>query len=148
MAHTFSMTHRVAFSDTDMAGIMHFANFFRYMEMTEHAFFRSLGLSVHMEIDGRFYGWPRVQVACDFKHPLKFEEEFEVTLIVREKRARSLRYAFEVTRQREDQRIEIARGSFTVVCVSMDAASGRMKAVTIPEVISSRIEAAPEASGR
>jgi YbgC/YbaW family acyl-CoA thioester hydrolase len=148
MAHTFSLTHRVAFSDTDMAGIMHFANFFRYMEMTEHAFFRSLGLSVHMEIDGRFYGWPRVQVSCDFKHPLKFEEEFEITLIVSEKRARSLRYTFEVSRQREDQRILVARGSFTVVCVSMDTESGQMRAVSIPEIISRRIEAAPVSSER
>jgi acyl-CoA thioester hydrolase len=148
MAHTFSMTHRVAFSDTDMAGIMHFANLFRYMEMTEHAFFRSLGLSVHMQIEGRFYGWPRVQVACDFKHPLKFEEEFKVTLIVREKRARSLRYTFEVTKQTDGKTIEVAQGSFTVVCVSMDASSGQMKAVAIPERISSCIEAAPSVSER
>ena len=39
----FTTTRRVEFGDTDMAGIMHFANFFRFMERTEHAFLRTLG---------------------------------------------------------------------------------------------------------
>jgi hypothetical protein len=46
MAHRFTCTERVQFSDTDMAGIVHFSNFFRYMERVEHAFFRSLGFSI------------------------------------------------------------------------------------------------------
>ena len=36
----------VEFSETDMAGIVHYSNFFRYMESAEHAFFRALGFSV------------------------------------------------------------------------------------------------------
>ena len=47
MPYEFKMTRLVEFAETDMAGIMHFANYFRYMEVVEHAFFRSLGLSVH-----------------------------------------------------------------------------------------------------
>src|SRR5260221_14772436 len=46
MPYEFKHTRRVEFSDTDMAGIMHFSNFFRFMEATETAFMRSLGLSV------------------------------------------------------------------------------------------------------
>ena len=42
----FTTTRRVEFGDTDMAGIMHFANFFRFMEAAEPDFLRSLGLSV------------------------------------------------------------------------------------------------------
>ena len=32
MPSPFTTTRRVEFGDTDMAGIMHFANFFRFME--------------------------------------------------------------------------------------------------------------------
>ena len=46
MLPEFSLTRRVQFSETDMAGIMHFSNFFKMMEEVEHAFFRSVGLSV------------------------------------------------------------------------------------------------------
>ena len=47
MACEFKLRRQVEFSDTDMAGIMHFSNFFRFMEAAEHAFFRSLGFSIH-----------------------------------------------------------------------------------------------------
>jgi len=32
-----------------MAGVVHFSNYFRWMEIVEHAFFRSLGLSVMID---------------------------------------------------------------------------------------------------
>ena len=47
MPYEFRCRQRVEFADTDMAGIVHFSNFFRYMERAEHEFLRSLGLSVH-----------------------------------------------------------------------------------------------------
>jgi acyl-CoA thioesterase FadM len=37
MPYEFKHIRRVEFSDTDMAGIMHFSNFFRFMESTETA---------------------------------------------------------------------------------------------------------------
>ena len=43
MPYEFKLTRRIEFAETDMAGIVHFSNFFRMMEATEHAFFRSLG---------------------------------------------------------------------------------------------------------
>ena len=72
MAWQFIFKKRVEFCETDMAGIVHFSNFFRYMEMAEHAFIRSLGYSVHTEIDGCRYGWPRVRAECDYRQPIRF----------------------------------------------------------------------------
>jgi acyl-CoA thioester hydrolase len=43
MAFEYKVRRRVEFSETDMAGIVHYSNFFRYMEAAEHEFFRSLG---------------------------------------------------------------------------------------------------------
>ena len=40
MPYEFKLTRQVEFSETDMAGIAHFTNFFRFMEAAEHAFFR------------------------------------------------------------------------------------------------------------
>ncbi len=139
MASEFRCLHRVQFADTDMAGIMHFANFFRYMEETEHAFFRSLGLSVHMEESGSLISWPRVHAECDYRAPLRFEEEFEVRLVVREKRDKALMFDFYF--HNPGSEMEYARGSVTAVCVAIDRAAGTMKAVSIPPSISQRIEA-------
>ena len=58
MTTEFSITRRVEFSETDLAGIMHFTNFYRWMEICEHEFLRSLGLSVDMEDENGRFGWP------------------------------------------------------------------------------------------
>ena len=60
-----------------MAGIVHFSNFFRYMESAEHAFFRSFGHSVTLNEMDEMMGLPRVQASCDYRHPLRFEDEME-----------------------------------------------------------------------
>jgi len=82
MSPAFTIRRRVQFSETDMAGIVHFSNFFRMMEEVEHAFFRSVGLSVSMQHDGMHVGWPRVSTSCDFFGPVKFEQEVELSLRV------------------------------------------------------------------
>src|SRR4249920_1485332 len=93
MACEFKIVRRVEFSETDMAGIVHYSNFFRYMESDEHAFFRSLGLSIANHEPGA-NGCPRVHADCDFRKPLRFEDTVEIELLVREKRERSLVYTF------------------------------------------------------
>src|ERR1041385_4891664 len=129
MAYEYKRVYRVEFADTDMAGIVHFANFFRYMEATEHAFIRSLGFSIHMQIGDHTYGWPRVRAVCEYRSPLRFEDEVEIHLQVREKKSKSLTYDF-VFRKLNGE--EVANGSLTVVCVTMDPQTGKMKATPIP----------------
>jgi YbgC/YbaW family acyl-CoA thioester hydrolase len=125
-----------------MAGIVHFSNFFRYMEAAEHAFFRSLGFSIHTS-DPERVGWPRVHAACDFRHPLRFEDSVEIRLLVREKREKSLVYSFIFRKLNETSPIEVARGTLKVVCVKREAAHGKMTSVAIPAEIAGKIEAAP-----
>lgn len=42
----FRYPRRVQFAETDLAGMVHFANFFRYMEEAEHALWRAAGMSI------------------------------------------------------------------------------------------------------
>ncbi len=80
MASSFRMSRRVEFCETDMAGIVHFSNFYKWMEQIEHAFFRSLGLSIvsHLE-DGSTIGWPRVSAQCRFESPAHYEDILDVS---------------------------------------------------------------------
>lgn len=140
MAHEFRYRRQVEFSETDLAGIVHFSNYFRYMEAAEHAFFRSLGLSIHQQQGDRVVGWPRVAAECSFSRPLRFEDEFEVHLIVRQKNHGSLTYDFFFLDETGQQ---TAKGSIKVACVDYDPATGKMKAMGIPAHISEKIEQAP-----
>ena len=139
----FKITRRVEFSETDMAGIVHFSNFFRMMEAAEHAFFRSMGFSIHQTEDGATIGWPRVSVSCDYRAPLKFEDEVEIHLLVSEVRSRSIRYQF-VFRKPSDG-IEVAYGTIAAVCATVDQSTGRLLPVPIPARIREKITEAPPA---
>lgn len=140
MPSEFKLTRRVEFAETDMAGIVHFSNFFRMMESTEHAFFRSLGFTIHGHENGTTIGWPRVSASCDYRAPLRFEEEVEIHLIVAEVRSRSIRYQF-VFRKVADA-TEVARGQVAAVCATVDKTTGKLAPVPIPEAIRAQITAA------
>ena len=139
MPSEFKITRRVEFSETDMAGIVHFSNYYRYMESAEHAFFRSLGYSIVTKQTEPPVGWPRVHASFDFKHPLRFEDEFEVHLRVTEKKSRSLSYTFTISKLNDGTLTECATGKLTVVCVTKNA-DGTMSAAPIPEEVAGCIE--------
>jgi len=139
MPSTFTMTRRVAFCETDAAGIVHFANFFRYMEDAEHAFLRSLGLSVHTDQAGAAAGFPRVSATCEYQSPLHFEEQFDITLTVRRKSAKSLTYGFDFTRQADGE--AVATGQVTVVYVTRPDSATRYRAAPLPPAYDQAIQA-------
>jgi YbgC/YbaW family acyl-CoA thioester hydrolase len=143
MAFEFKLTRRVEFAETDMAGIVHFSNFFRYMENTEHAFYRSLGASVIMSNLNPPLGFPRVHAECDYRRPIRFEENLEIHLLVREKRPKVLSYLFKFRKPTASGEMEqIAHGILTVVCVAHNA-DRTMTPTPIPDFIAKQIEVAP-----
>ncbi len=141
MPYEFKMIRRVEFADTDMAGIVHFSNFFRMMEAAEHAFFRSLGFSIHGHDPVGPTGWPRVSATCDFQRPLRFEDEVEIHLLVADVSSPSIRYVF-VFRQLRDGS-EVARGQIAAVFATVEKATGKLVAKPIPDAIRAQITAAP-----
>ncbi|MDB6123909.1 MAG: thioesterase superfamily protein [Pedosphaera sp.] len=142
MAYEFKAIRRVEFSETDMAGIVHYSNFFRYMEIAEHGFFRELGYSVVMNHFEPPVGWPRVHAECEYRQPLRFEDEVEIHMLVSEKKSKSLSYIFKFRKLNATIPMDIARGSLTVVCV-VKQADGRMAAAHIPKAFADKIDVAP-----
>ena len=96
---------------------------------------------MHGHTDGRLISWPRVHADCTYEAPLKFEEEFEVHLLVRHKKRKTLTYDFRFHKPGLEK--PLARGSVTVVCATIDEATGKMTAIVIPAAIDGQIEAAP-----
>ncbi len=80
MAKSFTLQRIVEFSETDMAGLVHFTNFFRYVEAAEAALFEEIGWPlVHVDEQGS-RGWPRVRASAKFHHPLHFRDRIQVSL--------------------------------------------------------------------
>ncbi len=113
MPSSFTTTHTVEFCETDMAGIVHFSNFYRWMEQAEHSFLRSVGLTVSNHLDdGSIIGFPRVSASCRFLSPAKFEDRLTVKLRVQRIGVKSLTYdvLFSI-----DER-PVAKGVLKTVC--------------------------------
>ena len=142
MAYEFKVVRSVEFYETDMAGIVHYSNFFRYMEAAEHGFFRSLGFSVVADRANPRIGWPRVHAECDYIQPLRFEDEVEIHLLVNEMKSKALSYLFRFRKLNAAPPLAVARGKLTVVCVTHEA-DGKMKATPIPKAVAGRIQVAP-----
>lgn len=142
MPYEFKAVRMVEFSDTDMAGIMHFANFFRFMESAEHAFYRALGFSVSLHQFDPSLGLPRVHAECDYIAPLRFEDQVEVHLLVREKRAKVISYLIKFRKLNAAPPVEAARGVLTVVCVRRRP-DGTLASERLPPELVQKIEVAP-----
>ena len=142
MAYEFKIQRRIEFSETDMAGIVHFSNFFRYMEFAEHAFYRSLGFSAMMDDFEPPLGLPRVHAQCDYHHPLRFEQMLEIHLLVRERRPKVITYDFRFRSLQTDPPTNVARGRLTVVCVRRKP-DGTFVSTVLPEDVAAKITAAP-----
>jgi YbgC/YbaW family acyl-CoA thioester hydrolase len=135
VSQPFRITRRVEFGDTDMAGIAHFANFFRYMEVAETDFLEARGLSVAWEHGGERFGFPRVSVSCDFTRPVRFRDELEITVTLEEVGRKSVRYRFDFAHEGNP----VAVGRITAVCCRKTPDRG-LESIEIPAQVREKLE--------
>ncbi len=129
----FSYKRRVEFAETDQAGIAHFSVFFRYMEEAEHALWRAAGMSIAPRGQA---GWARVSAAFDFKAPLRFEDECDISVDLADVGSRSVRYAFTF---RHGDRL-VGTGTMTTVPVNRTS-DGALCSCDVPADVIERLRA-------
>jgi acyl-CoA thioester hydrolase len=128
----FKRSFRVHWVDTDIAGVMHFSNFFRYFEACEEEFYRSLSLPL-TEIHEKFgVMLPRVEVHCQYKAACRFDEQIDVTLRVREVEEKTITYNFQIFRQSDGK---LAAEGY-VKCIAVNS---EWKAVPLPPEIAKTV---------
>jgi YbgC/YbaW family acyl-CoA thioester hydrolase len=127
MADPYRTARRVEFVDTDMAGIVHFSNFFRWMESAEVEFLRARGLSVKLPWEGQVLGFPRVSASCDYLRPARFQDVLDIAVRVEKVGRKSVTYGFEFSLEGTI----IARGRVSSVCCRVGA-DQQIESVEIP----------------
>ena len=135
----FRYRRRVQFAETDLAGIVHFSWYFRYMEEAEHALWRAAGLTIARA--GETMGWPRVSASFDFGRPLQFEDDIEVIVRIAGVNARTIQYAVTIVRQSTT----IGRGSMKIACVRKQPGTP-MVSMDIPRDVLERLRSALSAA--
>ncbi len=134
---------RIEFADTDMAGIVHFARFFVFMESAEHAFMRALGTEIHFEHDGEHVGWPRVAASCQYRSPARFGDVLDIRIFVRRKGRKSMTYGVELSCEGRP----VAEGEVSSICcvlaTPLPQDGAKLRSIPIPSFLADQIEEAP-----
>lgn len=127
---TFSVSKQVEFCETDMAGIAHYSNVFRYVEYAETRFFLKAGMSIcDFEKDQK---WPIASVTCDFLGPMRFGDEINIALNVGRIGTRSVTLNFCISKNGDDGREEkLSNGTLTVIRAKTSGGSSGIKTAEI-----------------
>lgn len=160
MRHDFTYRRRVEFAETDTAGVAHFAAFFQWMEEAEHALYRSVGGTAYRWSPDGVEGMPRTAVSCEYLRPVRYGDELDVRLVVREMTERSITYAVEFLRAGAEGGVAggpedgtgaaaelVARGSMRVVHVVQTHGSLDWRVTGLPPVLREAIGPAPPGTG-
>ena len=131
--------HQVEFSETDMAGIVHFSNYFRWMEVAENALFESLNLELIEQDRHLFRGWPRVRASCAFHHPLRFRDHVKIRISGKEVKDRAVCYQIRFFKLKNHDCILVGKGEMTTIFVEIDCSLGSMKSMPLEDKILSRL---------
>ncbi len=134
MSEPFRTSRRVEFVDTDMAGIVHFSNFFRWMESAELDFLKARGLTFKWEQDGLALGLPRVSASCDYLKPVRFDDTLDIAVLLEKLGRTSLTYGFEFSVHGE----LVARGRLSCVCCR-SLPGNRLEPTEIPAALRAKL---------
>ncbi len=122
MTHAFPI--RVYYEDTDLAGIVYYANYLRFIERARTEWVRSLGVDqVRLRREeGIVFAVRRIE--ADYLRPAKFDDELAVT--TRAAAATGARIQLEQEVMRGGERLFTA--TVTLVCLTETGAPARIPA--------------------
>ena len=139
--------HRVEWWETDAAGIIFFANYYRMMDTAMMDFFESLPVSMPLKEywggqGSQGYDWVMLESGCRFFKTATFGDILEIHLWVTKQTSRTLRFACSFSKEGE----EVARG-FIITC-STQGLAGAQRAVLPPAEVARSIAVAPWENGK
>ncbi len=94
----FAHRQRVRFGETDMQGVVYYANYLLYAEVGRVAFLRHLGIDYRRDLLDRGLDFTIASASVRYLAPLRFDEEFDIRVRLGEMRRSSWSFRYLVTR--------------------------------------------------
>ncbi|MGB1648530.1 MAG: tol-pal system-associated acyl-CoA thioesterase [Cycloclasticus sp.] len=117
---------RIYYEDTDMQGIVYYANYLKYLERARTEFLRSKGFEQDELIDDQGVAFAVRAVQMDYLKPAKFNDNLSVVTKIAELKRASLIFHQTIIRDDENREI-INKAIIKVAC--LDAQSMKVKAI-------------------
>ena len=136
--YPFAHRQRVRFGETDLQGVVYYANYLLFAEVGRVAYLRALGIDYNRDLLGQGVDFTIGEASVRYQAPLRFDDEYDIRVRVGEIRNSS--WTFEYAFDRADgQRCAIG----STVQVILDHVTG--KATRIPAHLRDVLERAKAA---
>jgi len=134
----FRIDMPVRWVDTDALRVVHYSNYFRYVEAAEEELYRSLGFTFKELNETYKIAIPRVEAFCRYKAPARFGDIVTVILQLNEKSEKTMKYEFEIQRKSDGELL--CTGYLKII--GLDLVS--WKATTLPPDLIAKVATALE----
>ena len=91
---------RVIYGDTDQMGVVYYANYFRYFELSRSEYFRQRGGS-YIDVEKRGLMLPVVDALCSYRAPARYDDMLVVKCTVTRLKRASIEFSYEVRKDAE-----------------------------------------------
>ena len=113
----FSWPIRVYFEDTDMAGVVYYANYLKFMERARSEWLRDLGFEQDRLRAEENLLFAVRSAEVEYRSPARFNDALVVESRVFRVGRASIEFAQEVLRQDNDKRVLLVQGRIKVACL-------------------------------
>lgn len=119
---THALNIRVYYEDTDMAGIVYYANYLRYIERGRSELVEELGLNQREMRDRDGIVFAVTRVVADYLAPARLDDR--LTVVTRHNPASPVRWMFEQEVRRGEE--VLFRAQVTAVCMTLEGRPTRL----------------------
>jgi YbgC/YbaW family acyl-CoA thioester hydrolase len=134
----FTVDMPVRWVDTDALRVVHYSNYFRYVEVAEEELYRSLGFTFK-ELNEKYkIAVPRVEAFCRYKAPARYGDVVTVTLQLGEKAEKIVEYDFKIHRKSDGELL--CSGYLKIIGLDL----GTWKATALPAELMAKVASALE----
>ena len=132
----FTWPVRVYYEDTDVGGVVYYANYLRYMERARTEWLRSFGIEQDRLLASERLMFVVTRASVDYRSPARFNDELTVSVEVKGNMRTNLEFQQAVHRQEADgaSRV-ICEGQVRVACVSAENLRPRRLPASVMEAL-------------
>src|SRR5688572_10377081 len=112
-----SHTFRPIYGDTDMMGVVYYANYFRYFEAGRTEFLRAVGFR-YKDFESNGFALPVVSASARYHAPARYDDELALETTLSEVRFSTVRMTYRLTRVTDASLI--ATGETRHACLGPD----------------------------
>ncbi|MEM9209368.1 MAG: tol-pal system-associated acyl-CoA thioesterase [Pseudomonadota bacterium] len=128
--HEFTWPIRVYYEDTDMQGVVYYANYFRFMERARTEWIRTLGIEQDAFLREHRRLFVVVETQAEFHQPARFNDQLAVTVELQDRSRASFLLRQRIFRDTPDGAL-LCNGSVRAACINADTS----KPARLPDLL-------------